>query len=117
MGVFVFAGTAIMKVTGIVRLPLNAKIFSLITSVFFAYFWTNYRLSTKIFNSLTELPDAKLEKKRKQLLSESIILDGKLTNIFTISLTDAELLEQVTKETNYETKLHMYEMLGYQVTP
>lgn len=86
--VFVVAGTALMKVTGILKLQANAKLFGAGMSIFFAYFWTNYQMSTKIFNNLPALPDASLEKQRRQLLSESMILDGTLANIYEISQTD-----------------------------
>jgi len=58
VAVFVLGGITIMKLTGIFKLPLNAKIFGVLTSVGFAYFWTNYRLSTTIFNNISQLPDA-----------------------------------------------------------
>lgn len=49
-----------MKVTGVMRLPINAKVFGVVASVGAAYFWTNYRLSTQIFNNLPTLPDPTL---------------------------------------------------------
>lgn len=66
----------LVKGLGMTHLAPRQKVFTVGLTLGMAQFWSNYRMSTKIFDLIGELPDEELEKQRQELMYETAISEG-----------------------------------------